>query len=300
MSQFGNGSIAARLSNRKDDGAAAVAALTRPRRRGTVGAEVMVTAASRQSSEQWVKVLTEGHGALKGMRRVFRHVPSAPRCKVCANPFGGVGGWVVGLAGFTPSRKNPNLCVRCCEDLPPGGAEVDISVLFADIRGSTELGERQAAKGFAELLNRFYDAATRVLLRHDAIIDKLIGDEVMALFIPGIAGPEYRRRSIDAALDVLRAVGYGSEEGPWLEVGAGVNAGEAFVGNVGSSGIVDFTALGDPVNVAARLQAEALGGQAVIAAGVDGSLAEMFPEAPRRTLELRGHQTPLDTLVVTP
>jgi adenylate cyclase len=259
-----------------------------------------VTGDVRESNEQWVKVLTEGHGPLKGMRRVFRHMPSAPRCKVCANPFGGVGGWVVGLAGFTPSRKNPNLCVRCCEDLPPGGAEVDISVLFADIRGSTQLGERQAASGFAELLNRFYDVATRVLLRHDAIIDKLIGDEVMALFIPGIAGPEYRRRSVDAALDILRAVGYGSKEGPWLEVGAGVNAGEAFVGNVGSSGVVDFTALGDPVNVAARLQAQALGGQAVIAADVADGLTTTFPDAPRRTLEVRGHEAQLDVLVVTP
>lgn len=205
---------------------------------------------------------------MRGARRVFRHIPSSPRCKVCSNPFGGVGGKVAALAGYTPSRKNPNLCSRCCDSLPPGGAEVDIAVLFADVRGSTALGEGREAGGFADLLNRFYVAVTDVLLRHDALIDKLIGDEVMALFIPGVAGPGYRERAVDAALDVLRAVGYGTSEGPWLEVGAGVNAGPAYVGNVGASGVVDFTALGDTVNVAARLQSRAAAGEVLVEAGV--------------------------------
>src|SRR6185436_11390163 len=102
------------------------------------------------------------------------------------------------------------------------------------------------------------------------------GDEAMALFIPGVAGPDYRRKAVDAALDVLRAVGYGSPEGPWLELGVGVNAGLAYVGNVGT-GVVDFTALGDPVNLAARLQAAAGGGEAVVAAGVHDGLRTRLP-----------------------
>jgi adenylate cyclase len=67
----------------------------------------------------------------------------------------------------------------------------------------------------------------------------------------------------------VRAVGYGTLGGPWLAVGAGVNAGHAYVGNVGLAGIADFTALGDAVNVAARLQAQAAGGEHVVAADVD-------------------------------
>ena len=245
--------------------------------------------------ERWLKILTEGHRPLSLARHTFRHIPSAPRCKVCGNPFGGVGGRLFRLAGYSRSRKNPELCGRCCDLLPAGGAEVDIAVLFADVRGSTAIGEGVGATRFAGLLDRFYHAATAVLLRHDAVIDKLIGDEVMALFIPGISGPEYRRRAVEAALDVMRAVGYGSADGPWLVLGAGVNAGPAYVGNVGAEGIVDFTALGDTVNVAARLQAEAASGEVVVAAGVDEG-ARGTP----RLIEVRGRSEPLPTLVMAP
>ncbi len=68
--------------------------------------------------------------------------------------------------------------------MPRGGAEVDIAVLFADVRGSTGLGERMGATAFAALLYRFYRTATDGLLAHNAVIDKMVGDEVMALFFP--------------------------------------------------------------------------------------------------------------------
>src|SRR4051812_40439770 len=143
----------------------------------------------------WRKVLLEGHAPLVRARRVFKYLPSSPRCKMCNNPFSGIGGRVLGIAGFKPSRKNPNLCSRCCDSLPAGGAEVDAAVLFADVRGSTGMGERTTPGDFAAQLNRFYAVATDTLLRHDAVIDKLIGDEVMAFFIPGVSGPDYRKRA---------------------------------------------------------------------------------------------------------
>ena len=247
------------------------------------------------TSEQWRTLLTEGHGALVRARRVFRHLPAEPRCKVCSNPFGGVAGHVLAAAGFSRSRKNPNLCTRCCDALPPGGAEVDVAVLFADVRGSTALAERAGAKDFAALLNRFYFTATRALLRYDAVIDKLIGDEVMAFFVPGISGGEYRRRAVEAGLALLRAVGYGSSEGPWIELGAAVNAGIAYVGNIGTA-VVDFTALGDTVNVAARMQQHAAAGELLVAEGVATDLAA---GAPGRTLVLRGREHPIDAVVLT-
>ena len=247
------------------------------------------------TSEQWRTLLTEGHGALVRARRVFRHLPAEPRCKVCSNPFGGVAGHILAAAGFSPSRKNPNLCARCCDALPAGGAEVDVAVLFADVRGSTALAERAGAKDFAAVLNRFYFAATRALLRYDAVIDKLIGDEVMAFFVSGISGAEYRRRAVDAGLALLGAVGYGSSDGPWIELGAAVNAGVAYVGNVGAA-VVDFTALGDTVNVAARMQQRAGAGELLVAEGVTADLAA---GAPRRTLALRGREQPIDAAVLT-
>lgn len=245
------------------------------------------------SAQQWGALLTEGHAPLVRARRVFRYLPAAPRCKLCNNPFGGVGGRVFAAVGFRRSRKNPNLCTRCCDLLPAGGATVDIAVLFADVRGSTTLGERVVAADFAGLLNRFYTVTTRTLLEYDAVIDKLIGDEVMAFFVRGISGPDYRRRAVQAGIALLRAVGTGT--GPWLQVGAAVNAGAAYVGNVGEA-VVDFTALGDPVNVAARMQQHAAAGQLLVAAGVAD---ELTADAPRRTLTLRGHQQPVDAYILT-
>jgi adenylate cyclase len=85
-----------------------------------------------------------------------------------------------------------------------------VAVLFADVRGSTALGEQVSASDYAQLLNRFYAAATDVLLRHDGLIDKLIGDEAMALFIPGVAGPDYRRKALAAGIGpTLRACSFG-------------------------------------------------------------------------------------------
>jgi adenylate cyclase len=241
----------------------------------------------------WNKVLTDGHATLVAARHAFRYLPSAPRCKLCNNPFGGPVGRLFAAAGFRRSRKNPNLCARCCDALPRGGAEVDIAVLFADVRGSTALGNHGTATDFAALLNRFYSAATQTLLRHDAVIDKLIGDEVMAFFVRGISGPRYRQRAVEAGVDLLKAVGYGTFGGPWLDVGVAVNAGVAYVGNVGEA-VVDFTALGSTVNSAARIQQLAAGGELLVASGVAD---EMMANMQRRTLNLRGQEVPVDVLV---
>jgi adenylate cyclase len=256
--------------------------------------DIQREAAPANPRDAWAKVLTEGHAPLVRARRVFRYLPSAPRCKLCNNPFGGPIGRVLAAAGYSPSRKNPNLCTRCCDVLPAGGAEVDVAILFADVRGSTALGQLGAATDYAALLNRFYITATQTLLRHDAVIDKLIGDEVMAFFVRGISGPQYRRRAVLAGMDLLKAVGYGSDEGPWLELGVAVNAGVAYVGNIGGS-VVDFTALGDPVNVSARMQQHADGGELLVASGVAD---ELMAKSPRRALNLRGHEQPIDAFVL--
>lgn len=90
-------------------------------------------------------------------------------------------------------------------------------------------------------------------------------------------------------------MGYGTGAGPWLELGAAVNAGVAYVGNVGEA-VMDFTALGDTVNVAARMQQGAAGGELLVAGGVADELAA---HAPQRTLILRGHEQPMEAFVLT-
>jgi len=136
-------------------------------------------------------------------------------------------------------------------------------VLFADIRGFTALAEDMAPTHVADLLNRFYACATSVLGRC-AVIDKMVGDEVMALYIPMLVGERWEDEMLRDAGDLLESVGFGAGQQPWLKLGIGLDVGRAFVGNVGSGEVKDFTALGDVVNTAARLQSSAQAGQIVL------------------------------------
>jgi len=241
----------------------------------------------------WREALTRGHGHSRASRRFFGRLPSEPRCKGCNSPFRGLGGRLVAPFGFKPSRKNPNFCARCFERMPRGGAEVDLAILFADVSGSTGLAEGMNSTEYASLLDRFYHAATRVMVGHDAVIDKFIGDEVMALFFPGMCGEHYRRNAIECAVDMLHAVGYGSASVPWIPIKIGVHAGRAYAGNVGSDSMFDLTALGDTVNVAARLQGVAEAGQIVMGEGVYQEVREQFPSLREQTIEVRGKEEPV-------
>lgn len=223
----------------------------------------------------------------RGFVRVMRHLPSEPRCRICHAPFGGPGGSIMRRFGFGPSRKNPHLCNSCFEKAPMGGVEMEVGVLFADVRGFTSLAEGMAPDDVAQLLNRFYAAATEVLER-SAIIDKLVGDEVMALYLPQLLGDDWEDTLVRDAGDLLAAVGYGAPGGSWLPLGVGLDVGRAYVGNVGAGDVKDFTALGDVVNTAARLQAAAAAGQIVLSERLYDRLAHRPAGATATSLELAG------------
>ena len=167
-----------------------------------------------------------------------------------------------------------------------GGVEMEIGVLFADVRGFTSMAEEIGPKAVAELLNRFYESASAILNR-SAIIDKLVGDEVMAIYIPQLFGVE---ASEDDMLRDARELL--AEVGSWLRLGIGLDVGRAYVGNVGSGEVKDFTALGDVVNTAARLQASAEAGQIVMSGRLYDRLSARPPDATATTLELKGKQEP--------
>jgi len=241
----------------------------------------------------WQALLVDGYEPLRRAQRVFRRLPHEPRCRLCLTPFGGFGGKVVRAIGQKPSRKNPNLCQTCFDRLPDGGLEIDVGIVFADVRGSTAMGEAVSPTAFAGRLNRFYASATDALVAHHGLVDKLIGDEVMGLFVPGFAGPGYRRQAVLAALDLAAAV-------PDLPVGVAVTAGTAFVGNVGAGTITDFTALGDAVNVGARLQSHAAAGQVVISADLYPLVADAYPGGQAEEIGVRGRDEPVSAVVLTP
>ena len=177
----------------------------------------------------------------------------------------------------------------------PGGAEVELSMLFVDARGSTSLAERMTATEFSQLMGRFYRAATRVLIKTDAFIDKLVGDEVVALYLPLFTGGDHAGAAVQAAQELLRVTGHADKAGPWLPIGVGVHTGVAYVGVVsGAQGTVtDVTALGDNMNVTARLASSAGSGEALISDAAYDAADLDLGNATRRTLELKGKSEPV-------
>jgi adenylate cyclase len=228
---------------------------------------------------------------------VMRRLPSEPRCRLCRAPYGGAGGRIMRRFGFGPSRKNPTLCNTCFEKAPMGGVEMEIGVLFADVRGFTSLCERMAPDEVAQMLNRFYASATEVLTK-SAIVDKLVGDEVMALYLPQLLSPRWEDELVRDATDLLRSVGYGTSDEPWLPLGVGIDVGRAYVGNVGAGDVKDFTALGDVVNTTARLQSLASAGQIVLSERLFDRLTTRPASATATSLDLKGKEEPEPARVI--
>jgi len=256
---------------------------------------------NRTVEEQWRAILAGDHPAERRYRRIFGWLPSNPRCRWCNAPFQGPGATIMHLMGKHPSNTNPNFC-NICDDFARqniGGAEVELAMLFADVRGSTTLAEQMDITEFSQLISRFYAVATAVLIRHDAFIDKLVGDQTTGFFLPGIVGLDYNRQAVLAAQELLQATGYADPGGPWVPVGIGVHTGTAFVGAVGAKdGIADITALGDAVNIAARLSSNAGPGEILVseeayaAAGVD------YEPVEQRSLSLKGRTQPVTVRVL--
>jgi adenylate cyclase len=172
----------------------------------------------------------------------------------------------------------------------PGGTELEISMFFVDVRGSTKIAEGMKASDFSGLMNKFYKEATRVLINHNAFIDKFVGDEVIGLFMPLFAGKNHSQSAIRAAQELLVATQHNE-----LPLGIGVHTGVAYVGTVsGTDGSVkDITALGDNVNITARLASQAGAGEALISEFASASAGMQLEKSEQRSLELKGKSEPI-------
>jgi adenylate cyclase len=232
----------------------------------------------------------------KQLFRIFRFLPHDPRCKICYSPFDGMGGFVMRSIGRKRSSLNPHFC-NVCEEFArrnPGGAEVEMSMLFADVRGSTSLSEQMSAIEFQKLINRFYVGATNAIAEEDGLVEKLAGDAVAAFWGAGFAGKNYVTRTIRTAQNIARLM-----QKQNIPVGIGVHAGMAYFGAMGSAdGLVDISAIGEEVNTAARIASKAAAGEIIISepalerAHIDGSGLES------RTLELKGISEPMTVRVM--
>jgi adenylate cyclase len=256
---------------------------------------------NKNNDEIWRKVLTGEIADFIRFRGILKRIPSDPRCKMCNAPFHGLGGHFARLAlRKSPSKINPQFCSGCYNFLAanPGSAEIEMTLLFADIRGSTTLAQEMGTTAFSRLINRFYIAATHVFSESNAWIERLVGDQVIGLYLPAMAGPDHARTAIESACNLLRAVGYGGASEAWLPLGVGVHTGITFMGTVGTdSGMRDFTVLGDSANTAARLSSVAAAGEILIsdAACVSSGIDTTGLEA--RSLSLKGRAEPIDVHV---
>jgi adenylate cyclase len=195
--------------------------------------------------------------------------------------------------------KNPTFCRSCFKFLVDnrGGAEIECSLMFADVRGSTTIAEGLRPVDVHALMNRFFRTAAKVLVHHDAIVDRFVGDQAIGIFVPALAGDQHAARAIEAAQALLAETGH-KERTPWIPVGAGVHTGIAFVGCVGSEGLADFTALGDTVNIAARLSSAAAVGETLVPLEAAASANLQTTQFKRRELDLKGRSAPTSVLVL--
>lgn len=242
--------------------------------------------------------MTDANSVERKLQRFFHALPHDPRCKLCNAPFQGIGGVVVGaIYGRKQSSLNSHFC-NICEAFArkfPGGAEVEMSMLFVDVRGSTALSESMPAMEFQKLINRFFVGTTKIIGDEFGLVEKLAGDAVAAFWGAGFAGKDYVARTIRSAQKIQKAMNAQN-----IPVGVGVHTGVAYFGAMGEeNGLINISAIGDEVNTAARIASKAAAGEILVSEsallsqpGIDTGKLES------RTLELKGVSRPITVHVM--
>lgn len=261
--------------------------------------------------DAWYTYLTTGNMPVslhapwyehKSLRPIVKRLPKSPRCRICYLPFSGMGGYLFRtLLGVEASTLNPHMC-NLCERFATkyhGGVEIEISIMFVDVRGSTSMAERSSPEEFSKKINRFYRVATEVFYKNNGLVEKLLGDEVAGFFVPGFAGPKFPRVAVEAGKQTLKAMGYGGFSEPWIPVGVGIHTGIAYVGSVeADGGVSNISILGDSVNTAARLTSLAKPGELLISDATRQAAELKTDGLELRNLNLKGKSQPVDVWVL--
>ncbi|WP_437637646.1 adenylate/guanylate cyclase domain-containing protein [Sorangium sp. So ce854] len=201
-----------------------------------------------------------------------------------------------GDLGRFMDRAVVDAIVRGEHPLALGGKRAAVSVLFADVVGFTPLAESRDPERMVALLNELFSMLTEIVFRHGGTVDKFIGDCVMAVWGAPLPQPDHARRALAAAEDMMRFLETANEE--WRErydveirLGVGVNSGEAIVGNVGSDKRMEYTVIGDVVNVASRLEAIAAPNQVLVSEATRRLAGDAFPLRALGERNLTGRKT---------
>jgi len=235
------------------------------------------------------------------MGGVYKILPSNPHCMECGVPMAGLGGKALRIIGSAPSTFSSRICSGCekAARSREGGAEVELTMVFADVRNSTPLAEAKGVTGFKDLINRFFKETSKVLVEHNAMVNRLAGDQVIALFAPRFAGKNHALAALEATKELLRVTGHGQDTGPWIPVGAGIHSGQVYVGAVGSgTGVNEIAVLGSAANLCARLSSKAAAGEILISEDSVKSGNVNVTGLESRSLELKGVSQPVNVNVV--
>jgi class 3 adenylate cyclase len=171
------------------------------------------------------------------------------------------------------------------------GARQVVTTLFADVRGFTTMSERLPPEDLFALLNEHLNLAAQAVLDHEGTIDKFLGDAVMALYNVPDPQPDHALRAVRTALDMQRRLAAhrrGQSHSAEIHFGAAISTGEAIVGNVGTAELFNYTAIGDVVNLAKRLQERAAPGQILLSEAVYWAVRDEIETRPLEPLQVKG------------
>ena len=176
-----------------------------------------------------------------------------------------------------------------------GGAEVEVTVLFADLRGFTAFSERSSPEQVVAMLNRYFSATVPLILEEGGTVVQFVGDALMAIFNAPVRQPDHALRAARAALAMQRTIqGLPGRKPGWPRFRMGINTGPVLVGNIGSAEMRNFTAIGDTTNLAARLEAVAEEGQVVIGGATYAAIRDLVEVRSLGHLEVKGKSQPVE------
>lgn len=205
------------------------------------------------------------------------------------------------LASFVPQQLADRLAAHPETAIEP--QELEVSVLFSDIRGFSTLAERLGARDVAAVVGRHLSAMAEVVVEHRGTIDKFQGDAVMAVFGAPDPLPDHAEQALRCAIAMqarqrqLNEQGWGVDGLPEMGIGIGVNTGQVIAGTVGGGGRLEYTVVGDAVNVASRLQSEAEGGE-IVATAFTVAAAPSIPVEPVGARHVKGREEAVEVFRV--
>lgn len=218
----------------------------------------------------------------------------AYQCLVCGTALEGPLGVLFHVFGVTRSKHNPNVCNRCDAHIQEGRV-IELSVLFADLAGFTEMTNRLGPERSYEVVDEFFKMANVELIKNNAFIDKYIGDAVMAIFNAPIPNAQHARGATTAALGIQEGLKSVSQTlGLDLQARIGIATGFARVGRLGSPDRKDYTAIGDVVNLASRLEALAQPGEVLVDGKAFTQVKDDYPQLTPKELNVRGFAEPVE------